>query len=118
MLSGEVTLRSKRELIEKFIEENLPHITDPEQIQDEFTKFWDDQRVLALAKLCEEEGLDKEQFSALIEAYVYNEQEPLRDDVIACLDNRPSVLAVQSIGERIIERMKEYVETFVNGMVG
>ena len=118
MLSGEVTLRSKRELIEKFIEENLPHITNPEQIQDEFTKFWDDQRVLALAKLCEEEGLDKAQFAALIEKYVENDREPLRDEVIACLDNRPSVLAVQSIGERIIERMREYVETFVNGMVG
>ncbi len=118
MLSGEVSLRSKRELIEKFIEENLPHITDPEQIEDEFNNYWENQKVLALAKLCEDERLDKEQFSALIEAYIYSEQEPLKDDVIACLDNRPSVLAVGAIGDRIIAKMKVYVETFMSGMVG
>lgn len=118
MLSGEVTLRSKRELIEKFIEENLPHITDPEQIQPEFEKFWEDEKVMALAKLCEEEGLDKEQFSALVESYVYSEQEPLRDEVFKCLDERPRILKAREIGERIIVRMKEFVETFVSGMVG
>ncbi|MEZ4922164.1 MAG: type I restriction endonuclease subunit R [Crocinitomicaceae bacterium] len=118
MLSGEVTLRSKRELIEKFIEENLPHITDPDQIQSEFENYWENQKVLALAKLCEEESLDKEQFSALVESYVYSEQEPLRDDVFKCLAERPSILKAREIGERIIERMKEFVETFVSGMVG
>lgn len=118
MLSGEVTLRSKRELIEKFIEENLPHITEPDRIPDEFNNYWEDQKVLALGKLCEEEGLDQAQFAALVESYVYTEQEPLRDDVFKCLDNRPSILKAREIGERIIEKMKQYVETFISGMVG
>lgn len=81
LLSGEIELRSKRELIEKFIEENLPHIVDPDDIPDEFEKYWQEQKVLALAKLCEEENLDKQQFSGLVEAYIYTTQEPLRDDV-------------------------------------
>jgi type I restriction enzyme, R subunit len=117
LLGGEVQLRSKRELIEKFIEENLPKIDDADNIQDEFEKYWQEQKVLALAKLCDEESLDKEQFKALIETYIFSGQTPLRDDVLKCLGDRPSILQAREIGERIIQKMKEYVEVFVEGMV-
>ena len=117
MLSGEVDLRSKRELIEKFIDENLPNIDDEDAIEDEFEQYWQDQKVLALKALCEEENLDHKQFSALISSYIYSGREPLRDEIYSCLDNRPSVLQARSIGERIIAKMKEFVEVFVQGMV-
>ncbi|QCX01931.1 type I restriction endonuclease subunit R [Aggregatimonas sangjinii] len=116
LLSGEVELRSKRELIKKFIEENLPKIDDVDAIQDEFEKYWHEQKVLALAKLCEDENLDQKQFNALVESYIYSGQEPIRDEVFRCLDNRPSILKAREIGERIILKMKEFVEIFVNGM--
>ena len=117
LIGGDVQLRSKRELIEKFIEENLPKIDNADNIQDEFEKYWQDQKVLALAKLCEDESLDKEQFKALIETYIFSGQTPLRDEVLKCLGDRPSILQAREIGERIILKMKEYVEVFVMGMV-
>jgi len=116
LLGGEIDLRSKRELIEKFIEENLPHIDDVDAISDEFERFWHDEKVLALGKLCEEENLDQEQFKALIDTYIYSSQEPIRQDVFDCLESRPSVLKAREIGERIIAKMKEFVEVFVRGM--
>ncbi|GCC51318.1 type I restriction endonuclease subunit R [Chryseotalea sanaruensis] len=117
LLGSDVQLRSKRELIEKFIDENLPKIEDADRIQEEFEQYWQDQKVLALAKLCDEEGLDKEQFKALIDAYIYSGQEPLRDDIFKCLGNRPSILQARNIGERILNKMKEFVEVFEQGMV-
>jgi type I restriction enzyme R subunit len=116
MLAGEVELRSKRELIEKFIEENLPNIEDADDIPDEFNAFWEQEKLKALNSLCEEESLDKKQFKSLVDAYIYNEREPLRDEVFACLDNRPSVLQARSIGERIIDKMRKFVQVFVEGM--
>lgn len=118
LLGGDVELRSKRELIEKFIDENLPKISNADSIQGEFEKYWQDQKVLALAKLCDEEQLDKEQFKALIDAYIFSGQEPLRDEVLKCLGDRPSILKAREIGERIIFKMKEYVDVFERGMVG
>jgi type I restriction enzyme R subunit len=118
LLGGDVLLRSKRELIEKFIEENLPHIADADKIEEEFEQYWQDQKVLALGKICEEENLDKAQFNSLIAAYLYSGQEPIRDDVFNCLDSRPSVLKARDIGERIILKMKDFVEVFIHGMVG
>ena len=116
LLAGEINLRSKRELIEKFIEENLPHIEDADAIPDEFEKFWNEQMMLALGKICEEEHLEQKQFTSLIDAYIYSDQEPIRDEVFKCLDNRPSVLKAREIGERIITKMKEFVEIFIKGV--
>ncbi|WP_340156161.1 type I restriction endonuclease subunit R [uncultured Winogradskyella sp.] len=118
MLSGDLELRSKRELIEKFIEENLPHISDVDAIQDEFERFWHEEKILALSKMCEEEHLDQKQFKALIESYTDYGREPLRDDIFKCLDNRPSILKAREIGERILDKMKEFVQVFVEGMTG
>ena len=75
LLGGDIRLRSKRELIEKFIKEHLPLIDDADNIQDEFGKYWQEQKLLALGKLCEEEHLDKEQFKALIDAYIFSGQD-------------------------------------------
>jgi type I restriction enzyme R subunit len=69
-----------------------------------------------LHTLCEEEHLDTKQFNALIESYIYSGQEPLRDDVFKCLAARPSILKAREIGERIIHKMQEFVEVFVQGM--
>ena len=43
-------------------------------------------------------------------------QEPIRDEVLRCLGGRPSILMAKEIGDRIIQKMKEYVEVFVVGM--
>lgn len=118
LLAGDVELRSKRELIEKFITEQLPKLKDGDDFDDEFDKFWQNEKVLALNVICEEEDLDQEQFQGLIDAYLYSEQPPLKNDVLKCLAERPSVLKARQIGERIINKMKEFVEVFYNGMVG
>jgi type I restriction enzyme R subunit len=117
LLGGDIQLRSKRELIQKFIDENMPRIKDGDSVEDEFEKFWQDQKVLALAKLCEEEHLDKAQFKSLIDTYIYSGREPIKDEVFQCLDNRPSILQARTIGDRIINKMKEFVEIFIKGMM-
>ncbi|MFC4269299.1 type I restriction endonuclease subunit R [Polaribacter marinivivus] len=118
LLGGDVKLRSKRELIEKFIEENLPKISDTDTITDEFENYWQQEKVKALSKICDEENLDQEQFNALIQSYTYNGQEPIRQDIFKCLDNRPSILKAREIGDRIISKMKKFVDIFITGMTG
>ncbi|WP_298879793.1 type I restriction endonuclease subunit R [uncultured Polaribacter sp.] len=118
LLGGDVKLRSKRELIEKFIEENLPNITDADTITDEFEKYWQEQKVIALSKICTEENLDQAQFNSLIQSYTYNGQEPIRQDIFKCLDNRPSILKAREIGDRIILKMKKFIDIFITGMTG
>ncbi|NEW60239.1 type I restriction endonuclease subunit R, partial [Sulfurovum sp. bin170] len=52
IINGDASLRSKRELIEKFINENLMSIEDSESIADEFEKFWEVERERGFDELC------------------------------------------------------------------
>jgi type I restriction enzyme R subunit len=117
-MAGDVKMRSKRELIEKFIDENLPKIHDSDMIEDEFEMYWQEQKVLAIRNICEEEDLDVKQFRSLMDTYIFSGQEPIKDDVIKCLDNRPSILKARTISNRIIGKMREFIEVFVQGMTG
>lgn len=117
LIAGETNLRSKRELIEKFIEENLPLVVDTENIPQEFENFWSKEQQKAFNKLVEEENLDKEKTQRLIEDYLFAEREPLRDELLNLLNGeKPSVLHRKKIGDRLLKRILAFVETFINGM--
>ena len=89
LMVGEGQLRSKRELIEKFINENLPVIEDSEDIPDEFNSFWTKERIQALKQLSDDESLEPEKLEEVISTYMYTEKEPLRDNVVAIMKTRP-----------------------------
>ena len=117
LLTGEANLRSKRELIEKFIEDNLPAIDDSETIPQEFEKFWSEEQQKAFEVFVKEEKLSSEKTQKLIEDYLYAEREPLRDELLDLIEGaKPNVLKRKSIGDRILNKVVNFVETFINGM--
>lgn len=118
-LAGEVQLRSKRDLIQKFIEKNLPNIQESDDIPEAFDNFWNEEKKLALDQLVEDEKLSSEKTQALIEHYLFAERAPINDDVIALLEGpAPSLLQRRTLGKRILERIMEFVETFIEGVDG
>lgn len=117
LLNTEATLRSKRELIEKFIDENLPVINSQEDISEAFEKFWNKEQEEAFNKLVADEKLSAEKTQALIEDYLYAEREPLRDEVLNLLEGeKPSILERKKIGERVLSKILGFVDKFINGM--
>jgi len=116
LLAGEAHLRSKRELIEKFILENLPEIEDTDTIPQEFDKFWSTEQQKAFNDLVKEEKLSSTKTQKLIEDYLFAEREPLRDEVLNLIEgDKPSVLKRKKIGDTILKKVLNFVETFVNG---
>ena len=119
LLSGEAHLRSKRELIQKFILENLPVIDDSDDVPEAFEKFWNIEQIRAFNEIVNEENLSEEKTQKLIENYLFAEREPLRDEVLELINGeQPSVLQRKKVGDRILKRIVEFVETFVNGITG
>lgn len=115
VIAGENHLRSKRQLIEKFIHENIPNIEDSNDIADEFYVFWDDERKKALEVLTKEEDLDFDKIQKLIGNYLYTEKEPLRDNLIESMNYRPVLKERRIIAERISSKIRKYLETFIEG---
>jgi type I restriction enzyme R subunit len=119
LLNTEMQLRSKKELIEKFIRENMPVILDTDDIPQEFEKFWTVEQEKAFLKMVEEEKLSKEKTQKLIENYLYSEQEPMRDEILELMiGEKPTLLQRKTTGERILKRIINFVETFINGISG
>ncbi|UKJ07923.1 type I restriction endonuclease subunit R [Solitalea lacus] len=116
ILSGEVQLRSKKELIEKFILENIPHIEDAEDIPQFFDDFWDAEKVKAFNALCAEENLMPEKLQEVIGNYLFTERKPLRDDVFEILQEKPKLLERKKIIERVLSKIINYVNTFIDGV--
>lgn len=118
LMAGDAQLRSKRDLIEKFIQENLPRIEDSEDIQDEFESFWNEERKAALEKLSEEEGLNTQKLEQVIGTFLFTEKYPLRDEVIGMMHQRPVLKQRSSTAQRITDRILNFVETFISGIAG
>lgn len=119
LLGSEANLRSKRELIEKFIKENLPTVEDSAEISEAFEKYWNKEQQIAFDKLVKEENLSAEKTQTIIEDYLYAEREPLRDEVLDLIEgSMPSALERKKVGERILSKILTFVETFINGMAG
>ncbi len=117
IVAGDTQLRSKRELIEKFINEHLPIIEDSEDIPDEFVQFMTTEKLEAIKSLSKEEGLDSEKLEKVIGDYMFTEKIPLRDDIIGTMSTRPSLKERKTKAERITNKILEFVETFISGIM-
>lgn len=119
LLNTEAHLRSKRELIELFIKANLPSIEDTDDIPQEFEKFWNAEQQKAFNQLVTEEKLSAERTQSLIEDYLYAEREPLRDEILQLLEGeQPTLLERKKTGDRILKKILNFVDTFINGITG
>lgn len=116
LLNSEAQLRSKRELILRFIEENLPQIENSDLIEEEFEKYWNEEQQKAFNEICKEENISPLKLHTIISDYLFTEKEPLRDDIIKILEVKPKIRERKTIAERIITRIKDFVEKFVDGM--
>jgi type I restriction enzyme, R subunit len=118
LLNTEASLRSKRELIEQFMKQNLIAINDIEDIAAEFEKFWQAERQKAFDILIKEENLSIEKTQSLIENYLFAEREPLRDEILGLINGeKPSILQRKTLGDRILSKIIDFVTTFIDGMI-
>ncbi len=116
LLGGSSELRSKKELIEQFIQENLNNLGSSEEVIDEFDSFWEKAKVRAVEEICQEESLVSDSFKALVDKMIYTNEEPLREDIVATMEKAPSVLQRKKVIPRLTERVKSFVSTFYGGM--
>lgn len=115
-LSGDTKLRSKRELIEKFINDTLPKINDSADIETEFNQFWNTEKTEALARISHEEGVISGQVEKLIDDYIFTGRKPRKTDLIDTLEKQPSIFKLNSILKRVNNKFSNFIETFIDGI--
>lgn len=114
-MSADAVLRSKRELITKFIEKNIPEITDSENVESEFQDFCSKEESAAFNKVCEEEGLDSQKLRALVDNYLFTGQKPRREEYVGAMKTAPKILERDSMIKRVSQKLNKFIETFIEG---
>lgn len=103
-------------MIEKFIEENLPHISDGNNVNEEFEKFWNNEKISAFDKIATEESLNKDRFRDAIDDFLFTAKTPKISDTLKLLEVKPKLTERNNIGRRIIQKVQNFVDVFVDGL--
>jgi len=92
LLAGDVQLRSKKALIEKFIEQNLPQLPDNEDVIKAFSAFWTDEQQQAFKTLCRDEKIVPEELEKLLNNYLFANRLPREQEIVGALDFKPKIM--------------------------
>ena len=112
LLGQEPRLRSKRELIEQFIESYMPQLKPEENVEEKFDEYWSEQQEQAFEDLCLTENINRIALDGLLSKMHFTGKEPLRNDLIDTLNYKPKVLERKTIYEQIIEKLNRLLDMF------
>lgn len=113
LVAGDVKLRSKRELIERFIEENLPALDDM-SIEEGYAAFMIEEQEKAFNQFVTDEKLNADKLKKLTEDYLFTQRIPTKQEVVEVLENQPSILQRAKVGDTILSKFLSFIDTFFN----
>ncbi len=116
MMASNTELRSKKELIERFIDESLPLVRNTDNVEDAFDTFWTNEKKKAFRELSDKENLDFDRLVFAVSNYLFTKKEPLPNQIISIMNQRPSLKERASAAKRIKASILKFVETFIEGM--
>jgi type I restriction enzyme R subunit len=116
LVAGEVQLRSKRELIEKFVAENLPSLKPKDNVIQEFENYWSENKQKAFEALCAEEHMVPEQLEQIVKNYGFYNRLPKSQDIGNALSFKPKILERKTILQRVGDKIQDFINTFIDGM--
>lgn len=114
-VSSELELRSKRELIEKFLKNNLPKIEHSSDVEQEFEIFWNEEQVAEMKKISQESRIKQDDIERIVGRYLSSGRVPRDHEIEAVLKARPSILERNSVIKRIQENIQKFFRVFVDG---
>lgn len=115
-MAADPILRSKRELIEKFINGNIPKIDNADDVAEELDAFWAKEKLEAFEKMCKEEAIKPDDMQKLINDYLYTGLKPRRDQLAETLKEQPKILERDTIIKKISTKFNKFIETFIEGV--
>lgn len=92
MVSNDAKMYSKKDLIEKFINEQLPRMITGQTVKQAFSAFWDAERAQAYDGFCREEQLKKAEFDKVANNFNFTERLPLPHEIKELPIQKPPLL--------------------------
>ena len=109
-IKNNLNLKSKKELIEKFINNNVPLLDKDADIEAEFEKFWEIEKKIYLKNVIKKNNLDEDKFNGIVFEYVDTEKMARNEKILEAFsqENKPDILEENSV----INKVKSYISDF------
>lgn len=106
---------SKKKLIEKFINEQLVHISNPQDIHSFFFDFIADEREKALMKLSQNFNLQAQDISNIIETSVWRDQAIDKNEITKLFKGKLPFREIVTNSNLLVSEISEFTYTFSKG---
>lgn len=112
LFDRDVQLRKKKELIKKFIEQNLPKVSRYDHVEEAFHEFWESERSETLKKIAKEEKIPIQNIEQLIGDYLYTQKLPHGQEIVDLMPEAPRIMERRSVVNRIKKAIENIVDVF------
>ena len=116
ILDTEVQLRSKKQLIERFISEHMAELFQSCNLRETFKGYWDDETQIAIQELANSEDLKEKGLRDLIDEYLFTDRTPLTQKIIDIMNVKPRLTERMPSAKRVTEKIQEFVDIFFDGV--
>jgi len=112
LIGNEITLYDKQELIQKFIEENMPKMINGQDVQTAFAAFWDVEKEQAYQHLCEVENLKPEVMKNVLEHYEFTKRLPRKEELKDLPNYKVKLFERDNVFSNLLVKTQQLIEKF------
>lgn len=115
LISGEVSLHNKQDLIKKFIDQTVPKMMNGQSVQEAFAQFWDVEKERAYQQLCEQENLKPETMKSVLENYEFTKRMPRKEELKDLPNYKVKLFEREGVLNGLFGKMRQFIERFYVG---
>lgn len=115
LISSDISLHDKQDLIQKFIEENMPKMINGQSVQTAFAAFWDAEKEQAYQHLCKEENLKPEAMKQVLEHYEFTKRLPRKEELKDLPNYKVKLFERENVFSNLLVKTRQLIEKFYVG---
>lgn len=115
LISSDISLHDKQDLIHKFIEDNMPKMMTGQSVKTAFAEFWDAEKEQAYQHLCEQEDLKPEAMKKVLEDYAFNQRLPRKEELKDLPNYKVKLFERESVFSNLLAKTRQLIEKFYTG---
>lgn len=111
-LSSEPQFRAKKEVIQDFVDRELPNLAANADVPAAFSGYWARRRAGAFSDLVEDEQLHEDGLERILQRLKHYGKRPTADEIAAIMKTQPGILTKKPTAERVMARVDDILDTF------
>ncbi len=112
LISSDISLHDKQDLIQKFIEENMPKMINGQSVKDAFAEFWDAEKEQAYQHLCEQENLKPEEMKKVLANYEFTQRLPRKEELKDLPNFKVKLFERENVFSNLLAKTRQLIEKF------